>query len=373
MPAGTDDYLILFADLIGSTDVASELSPDDFARHYVSSFHWAATQAQRYIVPETDQEPFDDEDAHFQARIENAKPKGDEVICFRKLSRDLDDRKLQDIAASAVAFAYIVKLYWLAAPYNLGRLLTHQFPRDVGVGLHIGPAAIVTASPEHDDIASLHINVAKRMEQASRNGTASRIFASLDVADRFQAWRDRVEEQTDPNGHPPLVYATFQPGKPIGVKGLPTRLLLCELVPTVFDRRQEEDVEKDRLGFWRKVGHEADMDSGVAKASRLMAENFFGKHGMFKGQDGASMVKLRLENVTSPRDYIAKWFAAMERRSKLFLGEPWLLFNCYFMSCAFVRHGQVEPRDAASYRGILERLWNDADRAWHRMKRAFGT
>ena len=151
------NYLLLFADLVGSTEVAVEASPSLFSSLYIASYHWAASKAFKF-VKEKGAYP----SVEFNSSIESLRVSGDEVLSFTPLPESPDDQ--EDLIASAVAFSYVTKLFWLIGPYNLQRVLSKQFPRDVAVGIHLGPAVKVPCICQEDQIASLHINIAKRME-----------------------------------------------------------------------------------------------------------------------------------------------------------------------------------------------------------------
>jgi len=80
----SSDYLILFGDLIGSTEVASEASPSTFSKLYIASFYLAMKCAKRYI-----EEPMFPA-VPFTKIIEGINLSGDEVFSFTEIT-GIDD------------------------------------------------------------------------------------------------------------------------------------------------------------------------------------------------------------------------------------------------------------------------------------------
>ena len=349
----TGDYLFLFADLIGSTEVAVEVAPAFYAQTYIASFHWAAQQALEY-VKQTGVFP----QANFTRTIEEIKIAGDEVFCFAPLDEITKRVDLQSQVASAVAFAYVTKLYWLASPYNLRRLLGKQFPRDIAVGIHIGPAAAVHHGGAKD-IASLHINVTKRIETVAREGTESRIFASYDVADIFESWR-RQYNHLDEHKQPPLIFASFlKRPDPVSGKGVPKKFQVLELVQA----KQEKEDSSRLLELMRQLTiSPEEEDIAAERAVKIMAETFLLQDGYpFRDNiTNAKVINYDIESAQTATGYIDKWFEAISSQSKLFFDESWLVLNCHVLSCAMMRHTGVDLRKRKHYieicKGNLKRL-----------------
>ena len=220
------EYLLLFADLIGSTEVASEATPSFYAGNYIASYYWAAKRAKQYLELKIFKKD------KFLLTIDDIRLAGDEALSFTPLNFQKHSKdELEDMVASAVAFAYVTKLYWLVSPYNLLRMHGKLFPRDIAVGIHIGPAALVPKEKAKDtQIAGLHINITKRIEDQAREGSESRIFVSYDVADMFKGWlrrRQRIPFEC----RSPLTFTEFRELPNISsMKGMPKKLRLLELV-----------------------------------------------------------------------------------------------------------------------------------------------
>jgi class 3 adenylate cyclase len=346
----TDNYLILFADLVGSTDVASEVTPSFYAETYVASFHWATSKAWDFIQTK---DIYQQES--FTATIDQIRVAGDEVLSFTKIDFSSTDsnirRKCEDIVASAVSFAYMTKLYWLASPYNLRRMHGQQFPRDVAVGIHLGPAALVPdREKSNSQIASLHLNVAKRIEGLSRSGHESRIFASYDVAEMFKSWASRYDNR-DHNERAPLTYTTFEDRLFVEpVKGLPKPIHVHELAwPTSGD-----DPLINLLTQMNLTVEEDDLET--EKAARFFAEHYLKSESFFQYDTGALAVRCEIPNADTVEKYIAYWFDAVSGPTKLFFDECWLVLNSFLISCSFLRHKKVASADQKKYIAIANML-----------------
>jgi class 3 adenylate cyclase len=341
----TTNYLILFADLVGSTEVATEVSPRFYARTYSASYRWAAHRALDYI-----KDPSAFPRQVFKKRIEEISVAGDEVLCFVPLC-DLNEGEPQDIVASAVAFAWVTKLYWLACPYNVRRMVGKQFPRDIAVGLHIGPAALVPSEDNRSDIASLHINVAKRIEGQARRGTESRIFASYEVADNFKAWSEGAKAIPVAD-RSPLSFMRFSARKTPELKGVPKRVQLLELEWPDTDVHNLENL----LG---QLVETPDTDEVVSEsAARFLAKTFLpvSDRPFAKASTSSPLVEMDIQSVTTGEGYIEEWFRGVAEWNKLFFDEPWLALNCYLVSCALLRHAAVNKSKRSEYIAIAKRL-----------------
>ncbi len=240
----------------------------------------------------------------------------------------------------------MAKLFWLASPFNLQRMLGKQFPRDIAFGLHVGPAATEGAGDDLD-IAGLHINVTKRIEEAARKGEESRVFASRDVTEAFNGWRGRVECVTGSERPPLLVTAFRQERDRIEVKGLPKRLTLLELVPA--------DMDWDHmLELMEQLSTTPNRDDVKAESvARTMAEILLPANGYpFSDPRGGIAVSHRIPNGKTAHNYIERWFEAIATQPRLFWDEIWLVLNCHFISCTLLRHKKVQVADRKRYSSI---------------------
>ncbi len=355
-------YLILFADLIGSTEVASEQSPDAYAKTYIASFRWAANRAIDFLKLDVWE---NNKDLNFKHKISEISIIGDEVISITKLestsSRDNRARKEvddlnSDIVASAILFAYLIKLYWFVSPYNLNRLKSKQFTRDISVGLHIGPAGRIIEDNDGEadgndalNIAGLHINIAKRIETLARLGTSTRIFASEDVNHLFNHWTSRFRERTF-KSQAPLRFLKFDRfGDRHFIQGLPRSievfelcwdtssndflLMLKEFTSFTFDTNDiEAENVLQRLGkaFFRL------QDANTSPST----PRYLAKAVDFDSLNNSTGVKTNYTQDDAMQDakaYIEYWFNAVESPPKVFLDELFISTSYFIISCALYR------------------------------------
>jgi len=345
-----NNYLILFADLIGSTEVAAEVTPSFFARTYIASYHWAARQAKRYI----EENPFEHE--KFQKKIDfnEIRISGDEVLSFSSVEETPNNKpELEDMIASAVAFAYVMKLYWLASPYNLRRMLDKQFPRDIAVGIHIGPAVTVPSDKDEKvtQIASFHINVTKRIENKARAGSESKIFASYDVADMFKGWLERRQKDSFKD-RSPLSFTEFtrrQDGD--SVKGVSKKLLLLELAWAKGSITGLMSLLSQLIITPEK------RDIDAEPAAQTLANIFLPAEKLpFRYDEKLAIDLLNLKADTNA-EYIARWFEAVDGQCRLFFVECWFVLNCYIISCAMLRHPVVNEEQKEKYVEIAHKIF----------------
>ncbi|MCK4763406.1 MAG: hypothetical protein KAW12_14500 [Candidatus Aminicenantes bacterium] len=329
------NYLFLFADLIGSTEVATEQTPQFFAGNYISSFRWAVESARNFLKERNVWEESSDISLNFKDRIEDIDITGDEVKSFASLD-DKTEEKKEDIIASAVMFAYLTKLYWFISPYNLERLTGKQFPRDMAVGIHIGPASKFALSNKWDDIAGLHIHVAKRIETLARECHNSRICASEDVADMFNKWCERFSG-SELKEKAPLHFTTFrEQDKRHLVKGIPKSIKLYEL-----DWDIENNDAMKYLEMLLETPEHVDMEAeGVLKK---IGSNFFSKVKV--GEDKFELnkaVKYKFnEDKLTKKSYIKKWFDVVNEQPKLFLDQLFLAVSYFILSCSLIRTSKI--------------------------------
>ena len=357
--SNAENYLILFGDLVGSTEVAVEVTPSFYAETYSASYHWAVNRAFEFI---NNKEAFPNQ--QFSSQIETFKVAGDEVLSFTRLDSERRGNALLDTVASAVSFAWMTKMYWLASPYNLRRILGKQFPRDIAVGIHIGPAACVPVESGEQDIASLHINVAKRIESEARKGSESRIFASRDVADLLNEWCDKAGK-SDLEDRSPLSFTRFKPREARAlIKGISKKVQLLELDwPNLRDENFEyllgQLVETPRTDEVASEG-----------AARILGNKFLRSNGNpFAGETtNEPLVMPELPGADTASGYISLWFDAVTELDKLFFDECWLVLNCYLVSCAMLRHDVVQQSDRKSYLATTKRVWKRLKELMERRK-----
>lgn len=352
-----DNYLILFADLIGSTEVAVETSPSFFAQTYIASYHWAAWKALKFVRAK---EIFLEDQLHQEFKY--FRITGDESLIFSPL---IDDNKIEDLVASTIAFAYVLKLYWLVSPYNLFRILNKQFPRDIAVGVHIGPATLVPNpkenNNEHTNIASLHINVTKKIENQARQGTGSRIFASSDVVDKYKRWL-KQQEKIPLKNRAPLAFTDFFQLKDFSfIKGVPKKLQLFEL-----GWIESNDQLKEMLLQLKSLKND---DIDAEDAAKFFAIEFFGKFDKpFTYDNNIEAIDYSILGIYDTQTYIERWFEAMKEPNKLFFNEYWLVLSSYIISCALLRHSTVTEDKQNIYLGTVDEIFKRLDELYNAKK-----
>jgi len=355
---GIQNYLLLFADLVGSTDVAVEMSPAPYAGTYIASFHWAVRKAMEFVKSE---EAFKSE--HFSRVINGISVAGEEALSFTPLDGTGGvkwQKPCFDLVASGVAFAYVTKLYWLASPYNLQRMIGSHFPRDVAIGIHIGPAVRVpNLGQQEQTIASLHINITKRIEGQARNGEESRIFASFEVHKGFTAWLEDVHREAGTAKRSPLSFTNFHfRGNPRKVQGVPKKLQMMELEWPI-DGKDFKDLT-DLLTRLRDFPEVSDIES--EGAARILAKIFlpFNDNPFFYGDTAPEQLAIEawgMPYMGTAAAYIKSWFGAVENLNRLFFDECWLVLNCYLVSCSFLRHEAVGEQEQDWYQNVTETVW----------------
>jgi hypothetical protein len=174
------EAVILFADIIGSVNIADERSLVEYDG-ILEEFHECAQRA--FPVGEYPQTGRLPGCLMYQVR-------GDEAALVRQVPEleellgpdDQPKVSRQNVLNDSVHYAVQVKLAWLLSGYNLCRLHNDQLPRDVSVGLHVG-RVIHRIRRFHEDEErktpeGLAISLCKRIQsKAARYGT-TRILAS---------------------------------------------------------------------------------------------------------------------------------------------------------------------------------------------------
>ena len=222
------------------------------------------------------------------------------------------------------------------------------------MGIHIGPAALVPKKKEEaKQLASLHINVAKGIESAARDGSESRIFASYDVADMYKGWLAR-HQKIEPKYRSPLTFTEFVRLKDISsIKGVPKKIQLLELA---WSKGNLDGL----MNLLRQLTISPDKeDIDAEKAAQSLAENFLIKdQDLFMYGKNTSAIHYGIPGAGTALSYIRHWFEAVEGPSRLFFDECWLVFNCYIVSCAMLRHKAVLSKDRKDYVTITQGIFN---------------
>ncbi len=214
----TSQYIIIFCDLVGSSEVATEVSPDDYAK-YIQSFYFAGTAALKFAY-----EIGWKEERHSLLR----ETTGDELLIMKKVV-DID----QDIF-TALAFVYTFKLYWLMSAYTVKKILNHRPPREISFGLHVGDMARVGQSEKW---VSYDINIAKRVEGISREGMSSNVYVTKYIAEKYSQWRrEHIFENMNQLEKIRVLSCTdFLAAEARKLRGISGHVYVCEAIPRFTD------------------------------------------------------------------------------------------------------------------------------------------
>lgn len=230
--------LVFFVDLVGSSAVSSERPILSYWEDYVRPFYVAIerTFAQYCRHPATRFKFLgmrDDPD------VMQLSYRGDELVGFILFppKEDLFSEQIQVAVGEVVRSLYTLKLFWLASSYNLSRIKEGQRPRDISAGIHIGPINLLRGrhnDPKERYHVGYAINLAKRVEGASRLGDASHIFATGEIYSVADAARRRnAELMTQGKAlleiRNAIMFRGLEAGKPEQFKGIDPCPDVCEL------------------------------------------------------------------------------------------------------------------------------------------------
>ncbi len=216
--------IILFADIIGASEISNNCSVEDYDR-YISDFHRQAIELKE-IIFEGYNEP---DQMEFVTR-------GDEVVLILHSDDKREDLRL------AIIFAFYLKLAWFHGLLNRERVKDQLDPREIAIGIHQGPV-IFSPHPYDKHLKEKHtqtlrfssegyaINLAKRIEGKARMGKSSRIFLS-------ETAHYLVDE--------PRQQITFEEPKQFNLKGVMAKYLNEIMIP---DPKEDESRFIDLIYF----------------------------------------------------------------------------------------------------------------------------
>jgi hypothetical protein len=280
--------------------------------------------------------------ASFKITLDKVPISGDEVLSFFNITTLSHEKKI-DLIASAVSFAFVLKVFWLASPYNLLRLSEKKFPRDISIGIHTGPAETITDDPD-SDIAGLHINVTKRLETLGRSGSHSRILVSDDVAHSFSSWLG-MKKSLPMRESPPILYTCFEPVKtPLDLKGIPVKVSPFELCMDVNNEKAHN--------LFRHIQDTPDrLDIRAERAASILSKTLFGS------LDGIKSLRDIIGQLADPIKYIDTWFESINPIPRLFLNDLWTEMIVFFFSCGFIRYAGVSGEKKKKYIDITDTIY----------------
>jgi glucose-1-phosphate thymidylyltransferase len=166
------DAVILFADIVGSVTISEHVSLSEYDK-IVSEFQETALNTVDQILNRNRYTKIDRDFCEYSAR-------GDELVLILygwDMARDI---------RTALTTAVEIKRRWLLSSFNQHRIREGKFFYDLGVGVHCGEVVVGRhpGSTRRFNAEGYAINLAKRIETASREGRFSRIMLSKNVPDR---------------------------------------------------------------------------------------------------------------------------------------------------------------------------------------------
>ncbi|MBI3815112.1 MAG: hypothetical protein HY279_11715 [Nitrospinae bacterium] len=165
---------ILFADLAGCSEISNNVKVSEYNK-IIREFHEISYELKGAILSD-----YSSEQIEFKAS-------GDEVCIIlhsgKSFSNDNEptEESERDVG-NAIRFAVGIKLKWLLSEYNIERIKNRLNPRNLGIGIHSG-IVVYDENPLRTAKSSegYAINLAKRIEGASRSGKEWQIFLSAPV------------------------------------------------------------------------------------------------------------------------------------------------------------------------------------------------
>jgi tetratricopeptide (TPR) repeat protein len=165
---------VLFADIIGCSVVSDNYTIKDYNK-FLNNFHESAIQCKKMFVSRS--QGWSSEKMEFSVR-------GDET-CLILHSVD----KKNDIETT-ILFAIFLNFFWLVNKENQERIKADKLPRELGIGInqgfvwyddHLLDEGINKEYEKKKTSEGYTINLAKRIEGASRNGRESKVFVSEEI------------------------------------------------------------------------------------------------------------------------------------------------------------------------------------------------
>ena len=162
-PDEGQDIIVLFADVVGCSQISNHKSIKEYY-DIIKTFQDCFNRVCKFYKEDTYEK--------HEYPLFQYEPRGDEgcLKIFVSRSSDLIARDI-DVA---ISIALDLKRMWLLAPYNRERILNDRLlPADIAVGINSGKVCIKDNQPE-----GYAINLAKRIESASRDGKFYHVLVS---------------------------------------------------------------------------------------------------------------------------------------------------------------------------------------------------
>lgn len=231
--------LILFADLVGSSEVGNTLTPEEYWDEYVSNFYAAVKVAQKMAkLPETPQ-------CHVRLVGD-----GCEIFYREDTPTPAPDWFLTDQVHKIVRFTYILKALWFVSPFNIRRMEDHKSPREIAVGAHCG-TILEIVKPKEEGTAYVNdpwflghtINVARRIESISRDRRNLNFCVSAPIGSMFKKLAEIAEEEQYSSEY--IVYGLLKVADPENrdIKGIDPVIRVNEILPS-WDQGEKANLKQ---------------------------------------------------------------------------------------------------------------------------------
>lgn len=230
--------LVLFADLVGSSEVGNTLTPEAYWSEYVSNFYAAVEVARQTVelpgIPEC-----------------SLGLVGDECVIFYRDGTHEHNDYLTDQVHKIVRFTYILKALWFVSPFNIRRMQDHKSPREIAVGAHCG-TILEIMPPKENGIAYENntwflghtINVAKRIESISRERRNLNFCVSAPIGSMVKKLAETAKQKNYNSEH--IVYGLLKVADPEhrDIKGIDPVIRVNEILPS-WDRGEKASSERN--------------------------------------------------------------------------------------------------------------------------------
>ena len=163
--AGPLQTTVLFIDLVGSTDLASAVGLEEYAR-FSEAFHETCIEQCRHFFEVHRKHKLAHDGRHYRVEVT-----GDEMVVFLHTDRPHDD------VYQLICLAISLKCAWLGVPLNAERIASGRPSHELAAGIHSGPVWAARTAGGFN-LCGFAINLAKRVESSSRLGSRFRIFVS---------------------------------------------------------------------------------------------------------------------------------------------------------------------------------------------------
>ena len=207
-PIGERDIVILFADVVGCSEVSNHKKLEDY-NEFISSFQKCFTKVCKHY----EDTEYKNNDLFFDYQS-----RGDEG-CLKIFVPNREDLSV-DID-NAINIALDLKRKWLSKKENQVRINGGLLPVDLGIGIHAGKVWVNKEKDEKGNIKyrpeGYAINLAKRIESESRGGKFSHILISESARGELYLLKDEY---------------TYRFGKPftISPKGISRNIKVFEIM-----------------------------------------------------------------------------------------------------------------------------------------------